>query len=79
MREYVLTQAEQQGVSTGLFATVGKWLRNRKNRRDLRKLLALEDHLLKDVGLSRGLIQHLATLPADVDAQREAERLQSLR
>jgi len=42
-----------------------------KNRRDLRKLLSLQDHLLDDVGVNRSDIQRIVDLPLSHDAATE--------
>jgi uncharacterized protein YjiS (DUF1127 family) len=41
------------GPAGGLLATVRGWLARRRRRRSLGELCALDDHLLKDIGVSR--------------------------
>jgi uncharacterized protein YjiS (DUF1127 family) len=74
MRDYVLTQSQSR-PSYGVLTVVVRLVRNWKHHRDLEKLLALEDYLLMDMGLTRGVVQHLAGLPLTVDVDWERERM----
>lgn len=74
MRDYVLTQSQSRQAA-GRLTVVARLVRNWKHHRDMEKLLKLEDHLLKDMGLTRGLLLHLAALPLSVDVDWERERL----
>jgi uncharacterized protein YjiS (DUF1127 family) len=74
MRNYVLTQAQSQ-QSYGVLTMVVRVVRNWKHHRDLEKLLAMEDYLLRDMGLTRDVVKHLAGLPLTVDVDWERERV----
>lgn len=74
MRDYVLTQS-QSSRSTGRLSLVARMVRNWKHQKELRKLLALDDYLLKDMGLTRSLLLHLSSLPLSVDLDWERERM----
>ncbi len=74
MREYILEQAHSRqphGALTMLVRMVKNW----RGRRQLRQLASLDDHLLRDVGLSRDALRTLARQPLTVDLQWEADRL----
>jgi uncharacterized protein YjiS (DUF1127 family) len=74
MRDYVLTQAQSR-PSYGVLTLVVRLLRNWKHHRDLEKLLAMDDYLLRDLGLTRDVVRHLASLPLTVDVDWERERV----
>lgn len=77
MREFVVWTANQRGTS-GRWATLARLIRNWRHRRDLARLMAMDDHMLRDMGLSRDMLQHLRRLPLTVDHDWECERLQRL-
>ena len=68
--------AESQGAirplaSTGLVASVASHIASwRSNRRALRDLAAMEDHLLRDIGLSQADVMRAST--AEFGADRMA-------
>ncbi len=74
MRDYVLTLAQSR-QSDGVLMVVSRIVRNWKHHRDLEKLLRLEDYLLRDMGLTKSVVQHLAGLPLTIDVDWERERL----
>ncbi len=74
MRDYVMTQAQSR-QAYGVLAAVTRLVRNWKHHRDLEKLLAMEDYLLRDMGLTRDVVLHLAGLPLTVDLDWERERV----
>ena len=74
MRDYVLTQSLSRQAS-GRLTVVARLFRNWKHHRDMEKLLKLDDYLLCDMGLSRGLLLHLSHLPLSVDVDWERERV----
>lgn len=78
MRDYVLSEAQSR-QAFGLTAVVARVVRNWKHHRDLQKLLALDDYLLRDMGLSRTLLLHLAELPLTTDVDWERERVLRMR
>jgi uncharacterized protein YjiS (DUF1127 family) len=78
MRDYVLTQSQSR-QAYGMLTVVARVIRNWKHHRDLEKLLKLDDYLLRDMGLTRGVLLHLTTLPLTVDVDWERERLMRMR
>lgn len=74
MREYVLNTARSRSSAYGL-GRLWFYISNWCARRNLLKLHLLDDHQLKDIGLTRGEVAHLARLPLSVDVVWEAERL----
>lgn len=74
MRDYVLTQSQSR-QAYGVLTVVARVIRNWKHHRDLEKLLKLDDYLLRDMGLTRDVVQHLANLPLTVDVDWERERV----
>ena len=46
-----------------------------RHRRKLKRLLDLDDHMLKDVGVTRGEIEVATSLPLSVDAATELRRM----
>jgi uncharacterized protein YjiS (DUF1127 family) len=41
--------------------------RRRIERRGLKEMLSLDDHALRDIGLTRGDVEHVSRLPGDKD------------
>jgi uncharacterized protein YjiS (DUF1127 family) len=74
MREYVSNEARSR-LSTFSFSTLRQLVRNWRCKRQLRKLHVLDDYQLKDIGLTRGQLQHISVLPLTVDPIWEADRL----
>ncbi len=74
MRDYVLSEAQSR-QAFGLVAVVRRVVRNWKHHRELEKLVKLDDHMLRDIGLTRPLVQHLLALPLTTDADWEQERV----
>jgi uncharacterized protein YjiS (DUF1127 family) len=74
MRDYVLSQAQSRQL-LGLVPLLRRMARNWKHQRDLRNLLKLEDYLLRDMGLTRPLLMHLANQPLTIDLDWERERV----
>ena len=74
MREYVAHEARSR-LSAFSFSTLRQLVRNWRCRKQLRKLHGLDDHQLKDIGLTRGQLRRLSGLPLSVDPIWEAERL----
>lgn len=75
MREYTLHEARSRqafGRLTWLMRAVKNW----KARRAMRVLTTFDDHMLKDIGLSRGELDRLMSLPLTVEVQWDTERLQ---
>ena len=58
------------------FATrVADRARQIRHRRKLKRLMDLDDHMLKDVGVTRGEIEIATGLPLSVDAATELRRM----
>jgi uncharacterized protein YjiS (DUF1127 family) len=78
MRDYILSQAHAR-ETLGLIATAKRVVRNWKHQRDLAHLMKLDDYLLRDLGLTRDLLQHLLELPLTVDVDWEQARVLRMR
>jgi uncharacterized protein YjiS (DUF1127 family) len=66
MREYVLFEARSRqayGRWTGLVRLVKNW----KERGDFKRLAAMDDYTLRDIGLTRADVQRLASRPLTAD------------
>lgn len=50
-------------------------IRSRRERRELLALQDLDDHLLKDVGLTRNDVERTLNLPRSIDASTELHRI----
>ena len=50
-------------------------VREIRHRRKLKRLLDLDDHMLKDVGVTRGEIEVATNLPLSTDAATELRRM----
>jgi uncharacterized protein YjiS (DUF1127 family) len=74
MRDYALNEALARDAF-GLTGVVRRLVRNWKHHRDLKVLLAMDDHMLRDMGMTRELITHLSSLPLSVDVDWERERI----
>lgn len=66
MKNYALHQAEFAGFAPGV-ANLATLFRNWRARRAVRSLAKLDDHLLRDMGLSRHDISIALQLPLDVN------------
>jgi uncharacterized protein YjiS (DUF1127 family) len=77
MRDYVFKEARSR-LSAHSFAGLRSLVRNWKARKKFAKLNLLDDHQLKDIGLTREQLRRVATLPLSVDPVWEAERLRLL-
>ena len=77
MREYVAHEARSR-LSNSSFTTLRQLVRNWRCRKQLLKLHGLDDFQLKDIGLTRGQLRHLAGLPLSVDPVWEADRIRLL-
>jgi uncharacterized protein YjiS (DUF1127 family) len=76
MRDYILKQAEMRD-RTFTFPKLRRVLRNWIARRQLRSLLALDDYLLNDIGLTRDDLRFGLNLPRDVDPIEELIRVRN--
>ena len=74
MREYVFGKARSK-LGTFSFSTFRQLARSWRARRKLAKLHLLNDHQLKDIGLTRGQLRQISGLPLSVDPVWEADRL----
>ncbi len=78
MRDYMLTQSLSRD-STFAFPRLRRMIRSWFMRGDLRTLERLDDHMLNDIGLTRGDLRLLRGLPLDVDLPHEMDRLRETR
>jgi uncharacterized protein YjiS (DUF1127 family) len=78
MRNYVLSEAQSR-EAYGRFTVVARVLRNWRHRKDLKKLRAMDDRMLLDMGITRDEIARLSRLPLTADVQWERDRLERLR
>ncbi len=74
MRDYVQNEAQFR-LSAFSFAGIRQIVRNWRCKQKFAKLHLLDDHQLKDIGLTRGQLRHLSGLPLSVDPVWEADRL----
>ena len=73
MRDYALHEAHSRqayGRLTDLVRLVKNW----KLRNDLKRLAAMDDHMLRDMGLTRGELHHIASRSLHSDWQWDRER-----
>lgn len=78
MRNYILTQSLSRD-STFAFPKLRRMLRSWFMRRDLRTLERYDDYMLNDIGLTRGDLRMLRSLPLDTDLPHEMDRLRETR
>ena len=74
MRDYILTQSIARDSALP-FPKLRRMIRSWWLKRDLRTLEGFDDYMLSDLGLTRGDLRHLRTLPLEVDLSHEMERL----
>lgn len=56
-------------------AGIGTWIARYLSRRHFRRLLALEDRMLDDIGVTRDEVEYACRLPLSVNAAIELRRL----
>lgn len=78
MRNFVLWEAQSR-EAYGRLTIVARVLRNWRNRKDLKKLRAMDDYMLRDMGITRDEITRLSRLPLTADVDWERDRLERLR
>ena len=74
MREYALHLARSR-LAYGRLTWLVRIVKNWQARRDARILLRLDDHQLRDIGLTRDNLDRLIRTPLTDDLQWEGERL----
>ena len=67
MRDYALTMAKGQ-EATGSGSILGQLIRNWRARRAVVRLDRLDEHMLRDIGLTREDLRWAAGLPLTVNA-----------
>ena len=72
MREYALNQLHQEFY--GLIGTLRRKLSNLLKRRALKSLHELDDHILKDIGVSRDQVGSVLDLSLRYDPIAELQR-----
>lgn len=75
MREYVLSEVRSR-QAYGRFTVVARIVRNWRHRKDIKRLQAMDDHMLRDIGLTRDLVEQLSRLPLTADVEWERARLE---
>ena len=78
MHDETVLQSQTQGDSV-LFSGVRRMVRNWLARRKLRRLEALDDYLLSDIGLTRDDLFYALRLPAGVDPVAEMAKIREQR
>jgi uncharacterized protein YjiS (DUF1127 family) len=73
MRDYVLNQAEGQFYGS-LFGNLRRYIHNWTQRRMLKNIEDLDDHLLQDIGLTRDTVESVLDLPLVYDPVTELHR-----
>ena len=73
MREYVLHLARSR-LAYGRLTRFVRMVKNWQARRDARVLLRMDDHQLRDIGLTRDDLDRLVRTPLSVDVNWENER-----
>ena len=73
MREYVLHLARSK-LAYGRFSGVFRVVKNWQARRDARIFLRMDDHQLRDIGLTRDDLDRLLRTPLSADVSWEGER-----
>ena len=77
MRNYIQMQAELRDQAFA-FPKLRRMVRNWAARRQLRDLMALDDYLLNDIGLTRDDLRFGLNLPRDVDPIDELIRVRNV-
>jgi uncharacterized protein YjiS (DUF1127 family) len=67
MRDYALSRA-QSAEATGSGSFLGQLIRNWRARRAVARLDRLDDHMLRDIGITREDLRWAAGLPLTVNA-----------
>jgi uncharacterized protein YjiS (DUF1127 family) len=78
MRDYALNHAQSM-EATGAVSIFARIIRNWLARRAVARLDALDDYLLRDIGVTRGDIRWASGLPLTVNAAMALEELQGQR
>ena len=69
MRDYVLNQAiAREQIEGSLVSHVLRLFQNWRTRRDVAKLETFDDHMLADIGLTRGDVEWASHLPLSSNA-----------
>ena len=72
MRDYALNRAAA-AESAGSLSLLWGFIRNWRARRSVARLDALDEHLLRDIGVTRSDIEWASGLPLTVNAALELE------
>ncbi len=73
MRDYALSRAVALGEDRGQ-SIVGRFLRNWKARRRVTALEEYDDHILRDIGVTREDVRWASNLPLTVNAALALEQ-----
>lgn len=76
MREYVLHEARSR-LAYGRLTGLVRFVRNWKARNDMKQMLAMDDYILRDIGVTRDELLRFSRFPLTQDWQwlREQEDL----
>ena len=66
MREYAQYIASRQ-VQPGVWSIISNLLHNWRARKEIAKLSKFDDHMLNDIGLTRGDLRCAGSLPLSLD------------
>lgn len=73
MRDYALERALNRD-SAHAFPTLRRLFANWFRRRSLRRVEELDDHILRDIGVSRDDLRAALRMPLEVDPYQELQR-----
>ncbi len=68
-------QGGLQRLAAGIKTVFNNWIQNRVDRQAFSHLLTLDDHILKDIGLTRDDVVWASRLPVSVNASLELEKI----
>ena len=77
MRNYALNEARSR-LAYGRLTVVLRVVKNWRARRAMKALYSFDDHMLRDIGLTRSDLDRLLRQPLSADIAWESERLRLL-
>jgi uncharacterized protein YjiS (DUF1127 family) len=73
MRDFEINEAHSR-LAYGRVTWIVRLLKNWQMRKSLKRLQGFSDYQLRDIGLTRGDLNHLIRLPLDIDLAWQVER-----
>jgi uncharacterized protein YjiS (DUF1127 family) len=73
MRDFEINEAHSR-QAYGRLTWIVRLLKNWQMRKSLKRLQGFSDYQLRDIGLTRGDLNHLICLPLDIDLAWQVER-----